>query len=100
MALTAPNREWRPGGIRCTGMAEITVFSTGWCGYCHRLRAALQRSGIGFAEVDIDSDPDGEELVTFVNGGFPTVPTVMFPDGSTLTNPSVAQIRQRLADLD
>ncbi|MBK8459694.1 MAG: hypothetical protein IPL43_05425 [Micropruina sp.] len=68
-------------------MAQITVFSTGWCGYCHRLRAQLKRSGIDFDEVDIEADPDGEELVTFVNGGYATVPTVLFADGGTLTNP-------------
>lgn len=80
-------------------MAQITVFSTGWCGYCHRLRAQLKRSGIDFDEVDIEADPDGEELVTFVNGGYATVPTVLFADGGTLTNPSINQVQQRLAEL-
>ncbi len=74
----------------------ITIFTTTWCGYCHRLKSQLTRAGIPYDEVDIEQEPDGAELVEHANGGNRTVPTVLFEDGSTLTNPSVAQVRQRL----
>jgi mycoredoxin len=75
----------------------ITLFSTPWCGYCGRLKTALDREGIAFAEVNIERDQDGADYVMSVNGGNQTVPTVVFPDGTSATNPSLADVRLRLA---
>ena len=74
----------------------ITVYSTAWCGYCHRLAKQLDRAGVEYAYVDIEQDPQATELVMQVNGGNRTVPTVVFADGSALTNPSVADVLSRL----
>ena len=75
----------------------ITMFSTPWCGYCRGLKTALEREGIAYAEVDIERHPASADYVMSVNGGNQTVPTVVFPDGSAATNPSMAEIRLRLA---
>jgi mycoredoxin len=75
----------------------VTMYTTTWCGYCMRLKAQLQREGIPFAEVDIESDPDAAELVMNVNGGNQTVPTLVFADGTALTNPSLAEVKAQLA---
>lgn len=81
-------------------MAEaLTMYTTPWCGYCRRLKSQLAREGIEITEVDIEREPDAAEYVMTVNGGYQTVPTVLFPDGSTLTNPSVRAIKQRMEDL-
>lgn len=81
-------------------MSELTtaptIYTTPWCGYCHRLKTQLQRGGIAYTEVDIDADPVAAADVALRNGGNQTVPTVVFADGSSLTNPSVAQVRERL----
>jgi mycoredoxin len=77
--------------------AEITLFSTPWCGYCHRLKSQLTREGIEYDEVDIERQPEAAAIVERVNNGNQTVPTLLFRDGSTLTNPSVAQVKERLA---
>jgi len=74
----------------------ITMFSTTWCGYCRRLKSALDREGIGYTEVDIEDDEASADYVMSVNGGNQTVPTVVFPDGSAATNPSLAEVRTRL----
>lgn len=74
----------------------VTMYSTPWCGYCHRLRAQMDREGISYEVVDIEAHPDAAEIVMSVNGGNQTVPTVVFPDGSALTNPSVAQVKEKL----
>jgi len=79
--------------------APLTMYTTRWCGYCFRLKTALKSAGISFTEVDIDQDPAASEFVGSVNGGDRTVPTLKFADGSTLTNPSDAQVKQRLAEL-
>jgi mycoredoxin len=73
------------------------MYSTPWCGYCHRLKGQLRREGIPFNDVDIEQDPAAAEYVMSVNGGNQTVPTVLFPDGTALTNPSLKQVKERLA---
>ena len=50
-------------------------------------------------EIDIEQDHEAAEFVMSVNGGFQTVPTVVFPDGSALTNPSAATVKARLHEL-
>jgi mycoredoxin len=75
----------------------VTMYSTPWCGYCRRLKGQMEREGIRYAEVDIEQDPTAADYVMSVNGGNQTVPTLVFPDGSALTNPTLAQVKQRLA---
>ncbi len=77
--------------------APLTVYSTSWCGYCHRLMKQLDREGVGYDVVDIEQEPSAAEYVMSVNGGNQTVPTVVFADGSALTNPSLADVKARLA---
>ena len=74
----------------------VTMFSTEWCGYCKRLKLMLDRTGIGYTEVDIERTPGTPELVERVNDGNQTVPTVVYPDGSTATNPSLQDVRAAL----
>jgi mycoredoxin len=74
----------------------LTMYSTTWCGYCHRLRTQLDREGIAYTVVDIERDPAAADYVMSVNGGNQTVPTVRFADGTALTNPSIVQVKQRL----
>ena len=76
---------------------QLIMYTTPWCGFCRNLKKQLARDGIEMAEVDIEQDPAAAEFVMSVNGGNQTVPTVMFPDGTTLVNPSAAQVRERLA---
>ncbi|MRJ74946.1 mycoredoxin [Aeromicrobium sp. SMF47] len=75
----------------------FTIYSTPWCGYCHRLKSQLKREGITFEEVDIEQEPQAAALVEKANNGNQTVPTLIFADGSALTNPSVAQVKAKLA---
>jgi mycoredoxin len=75
----------------------MIMYSTPWCGYCSRLKAQFGREGIAFEEVNIEDHPDAAALVEKVNGGNQTVPTIVFADGSALTNPSLAQVKAKLA---
>ncbi len=75
----------------------LIMYSTSWCGYCRRLKTALKAESIGYTEVDIEADPGAARFVASVNGGNQTVPTVKFADGSTLTNPSVREVKAKLA---
>ena len=77
-------------------MAKLTMYSTQWCGYCQRLKAQLKRENIDFAEVDIEQDENAANLVEKVNGGNRTVPTIVYEDGSAVTNPSLIQVKEKL----
>ena len=79
--------------------APLTVYTTSWCGFCHRLMTVLKSSGIPYDAVDIEQDPAAAEFVSSVNDGNRTVPTVKFADGSTLTNPSAAEVKAKLAEV-
>jgi mycoredoxin len=76
-----------------------TMYTTRWCAFCRRLKSQLAREGIEILEVDIEADPTAADFVMSVNGGNQTVPTVLFDDGSALTNPSAAQVKERLRAL-
>jgi len=78
---------------------SVTIYSTPWCGYCHRLKAQLDRAGIGYEVIDIEQDPAAAEYVMSVNGGNQTVPTVVFADGSAVTNPSLVEVQGKLSEL-
>jgi mycoredoxin len=78
-------------------VSTVTMYSTVWCGYCRRLKDQMDREGITFEVVDIEHDAAAAELVMSVNGGNQTVPTLVFPDGSALTNPSIKDVKAKLA---
>ncbi|GAA2471569.1 mycoredoxin [Streptomyces sp. NPDC059506] len=75
----------------------VTMFSTTWCGYCRRLKSQMDREGIAYKEVNIEHDPESAAFVEKANDGNQTVPTLLFPSGATLTNPSLAQVKAALA---
>lgn len=89
----------RENAMTTTSITRPTMYTTPWCGFCRRLKSQLGREGIAIDEVDIEQNPAAAEFVMRVNGGNQTVPTVVFPDGSALTNPSVDQVRAKLAAL-
>ena len=78
----------------------VTMFTTSWCGFCARLKRQLDDAGIDYDEVDIEQRPEAAEFVRSVNRGNQTVPTVVVaPTGGaevTMTNPSLAQVKQAL----
>ncbi|MGN6250642.1 MAG: mycoredoxin [Marmoricola sp.] len=78
---------------------SLTMYTTPWCGYCHRLKSQMDRAGIAYDIVDIEQDPSAAETVMAVNNGNQTVPTLVYSDGSAQTNPSLKQVQEKLAAL-
>ncbi|GAA2050772.1 MULTISPECIES: mycoredoxin [Streptomyces] len=82
-------------------LGTVTMYSTTWCGYCRRLKSQLDREGIAYTEINIEENPEAATLVEKANNGNQTVPTVVVaPTGGaevTMTNPSLAQVKQALA---
>jgi mycoredoxin len=76
------------------------MYTTPWCGYCHRLKSQLDREGITYEIVDIEQRPEAAEIVESANGGNQTVPTLVYADGTAQTNPSLAQVKDKVAALN
>ncbi len=77
----------------------VTMYTTTWCGFCKNLKRQLGKVGVEINEIDIELDPAAAHFVETVNGGNQTVPTLLFADGSTLVNPSAAEVQRKLAEL-
>ncbi|MBR8741370.1 mycoredoxin [Nocardiopsis sp. MG754419] len=82
-----------------TATERFTMYTTPWCGYCKRLKSQLSREGITVREVNIEENPEAADLVMKANGGNQTVPTLVFSDDTAMTNPSLAQVKKKLAEL-
>jgi glutaredoxin 3 len=59
---------------------DIVVYSTGWCPYCVRARALLERKGLPFREIKVDEDPAQREAMLARSGGRRTVPQIFVGD--------------------
>ena len=78
---------------------SLTMYSPQWCGFCHRLKSQLDREGIAYEVVDIERVPDAALVVEQVNHGNQTVPTLVYSDGSAQTNPSLSDVKAKLAGI-
>lgn len=78
------------------GMGELIVYGTTWCGDCKRAKQLLGEQRVPYRFVDIDSDADGLAYVEQVNAGKSIIPVVLFEDGSTLVEPSNAELAAKL----
>lgn len=74
----------------------VLIYTTSWCPYCRGLKQDLDRAGIAYAEVDVEENRAAATFVEGVNGGNRVVPTIVFPDGSTATNPPASLVVARL----
>lgn len=59
----------------------------------------MQRAGIEYTEVDIEVDSESAAFVASINGGNEVVPTLKFSDGTTLTNPPIAEVVAKVSSL-
>ena len=61
-------------------MAEIVIYTTAFCPYCHAAKALLNRKGVAFKEIDVSGDPEGRRRMTERAGGRRTVPQIFIGD--------------------
>ncbi len=74
----------------------IILYGTNWCYASKRVRNMMEENHIPYQWVDIDKDSEARSFVEQTNHGFRSVPTLLFPDGSTLTEPSDGELRRKL----
>lgn len=74
----------------------LTIYATSWCGDCLRVRRYLDFHKVPYRWIDIDRDPAAEKYVIQTNRGNRSVPTIVFPDGSLLVEPSNLALKEKL----
>lgn len=79
---------------------KIRIYGTRWCPDTVRATQCLSKRNIPFVWCDIEQDKDGCAFVEKVNGGNRSVPTIVFPDGSILVEPSNAELEKKLGSAD
>ena len=77
---------------------QIVMYLTTWCSDCRRARSFLERNNILFIAVDVEKDAQAEAFVKEINSGNRSVPTIIFPDGSVLVEPSTEELNEKFAD--
>jgi glutaredoxin-like protein len=78
----------------------ITMYATRWCGDCRRARRWFDAHGISYDVIDIDRDDQAAASVMQVNGGMRSVPTIVFPDGSVLVEPTSRELEARCVQIE
>ena len=74
----------------------ITLYGTGWCPDCKRSKQFFGEQRVPYHYVDIDQDAESMAFVERTNNGMRSIPTIIFPDGSVLVEPSNAQLAEKL----
>ena len=77
--------------------AQIVMYTVEWCPDCRRAKFFFKRKKIDVLEVDVNTDKKAEEFVKGLNNGNRSVPTIIFPDGSMLVEPSNADLEARFS---
>jgi thioredoxin reductase (NADPH) len=75
---------------------QIVVYGTTWCPDCKRAKRFFAEQRVPYVNIDIEQDAEALALVERVNHGLRSIPTIVFPDGSTLVEPSNAQLAEKL----
>jgi mycoredoxin len=78
-------------------MEQIIVYGTTWCPDCFRSKQVFERLKIPFTWIDIEKDESALAYVREINGGYHSVPIIVFPDGSILVEPGNKQLEEKLA---
>ena len=77
-------------------MSKIRVYGTSWCGDCTRAKRYMDDNRVEYTWTDVDQDTQYVQLIKELNGGEQRVPTIVFPDGSVLIEPTNEQLKVKL----
>ncbi len=76
---------------------SIVMYAVDWCPDCRRAKFFMERQHIMYKMVNVDEDAEGANFVKQVNNGLRSVPTIIFPDGSVMVEPSTEQLAEKFS---
>ena len=77
----------------------ISMYGADWCGDCRRSKRLLNELNVQYNLIDVDADESAAEKVIEINGGMRSIPVIVFDDGTHLTEPSDAALKEKLQSL-
>lgn len=77
----------------------ITMYAADWCGDCRRSKKLLAELNVPYTLIDVEADESAAEKVIEINGGMRSIPVIVFDDGTHLTEPSDAALKEKLLAL-
>ena len=80
--------------------SQITMYGAEWCGDCRRSKRFLDENKVGYNYIDVEADASASDKVIEINGGMRSIPVIVFPDGSHLTEPSDNDLKAKLVSLN
>jgi mycoredoxin len=75
------------------------MYSADWCGDCRRSKRLMDSLNVEYAIIDVEADSSASEKVIEINGGQRSIPVIVFPDGTHLTEPSDNDLKAKLEAL-
>lgn len=75
--------------------SKIVMYSTEYCGDCRRAKAFFDAKQIQYLNVGLEGNEDATNFVINLNNGSRSVPTIVFPDGSVLVEPSWEELERK-----
>ena len=79
--------------------SQIIMYGAAWCGDCRRSKTYLDSHNVEYNYIDVEADESASEKVIAINGGLRSIPVILFPDGTHLTEPSDKALEEKLKAL-
>ena len=73
-------------------MSEVVIYYTPWCGDCRVAKRVFAQNDIDYQMINIEDDVDAQRKVQEINGGYKSVPTIIFPSGAVIVEPSAVEL--------
>ena len=86
--MVAPQTDPTNTAAHDTSTDSIIMYTTAWCGDCRRAKRVFSDFDVPYVEINISDDEAAAEIVQTLNNGLRSVPTIVFPDGGVLVEPS------------
>ena len=81
-------------------MSDITMYGAEWCSDCRRSKQFLDSNNVEYNYIDVEADASASDKVIEINGGMRSIPVIIFSDGTHLTEPSDAALKEKLEALN
>lgn len=75
------------------------MYGADWCGDCRRSKRFLDSNSVAYNYIDVETDTSASDKVIEINGGMRSIPVIVFPDGTHLTEPSDKALKEKLEAL-
>lgn len=76
--------------------SQIVMYATEYCSDCIRAKAFFEANNIEYLRVSLEGNQKAVEFVMSINNGYRSVPTIIFPDGSVLVEPSLKELGEKI----